>query len=74
MKVQDKQDLHDTPAFDRKNDRILIQPIQDTTFASQSMRGNNQIEIGTGTFGKLEGLDELEELKAENLQLRQDLF
>jgi hypothetical protein len=24
MKVQDKQDLHDTPAFDRKNDRILI--------------------------------------------------
>ena len=38
------------------------------------MRGNNQIEIGTGTFGKLEGLDELDELKAENLQLRQDLF
>jgi hypothetical protein len=33
------------------------------------MRGN-QIEIGTGTFGKLGGLDELEELKAENSQLR----
>ena len=67
-------DIHDTPAFDRKqahsNEINALKLLQETTTTSnQSMRAQMDV-LGTGTFGKLGTVAELEDLRVDNQALR----
>lgn len=61
--LRQSYETHDTPVFDRKQQQELL---VDNNLKSHT-------DIGTGTFGKLGQITELDDLRQDNQNLRQEL-